>query len=185
MKNHLKILILVACLLPIFLACQAISNVPKAVQSPTPVAILPTNAPVNLPAIVTDYSGFQDTLISLYERLSPGVVSIRVFAGEDGGLGSGFVLDKEGHILTNYHVVQGMTNLEVDFPSGYKVRGEIIGTDPDSDFAVIKVDVPPEELTPLPLGDSEQVKVGQTVIAIGNPFGLNGTMTVGIVSGVG
>ncbi len=126
---------------------------------------------------------YQDTLLtSLYERINPGVVSIQVLNEMGGGLGSGFVYDKEGHIITNYHVVEGAQDLEVDFPSGLKVRGEVIGTDLDSDLAVIKVDAPSEELFPLELGDSNQIKVGQMVVAIGNPFGLSGTMTTGIVS---
>jgi len=73
----------------------------------------------------------------------------------------------------------------VDFPSGYKTRAEILGTDPDSDIAVLKVDVPAEELAPISLGDSDQLRVGQTVVAIGNPHGLYGTMTVGIISSLG
>jgi 2-alkenal reductase len=82
-------------------------------------------------------------------------------------------------------VIEGVTDLEVDFQSGYKVRGEVVATDLDSDLAVLKVDAPADQLHPLVFGDSDQVKVGQTVIAIGNPFGLNGTMTVGIVSSIG
>jgi S1-C subfamily serine protease len=101
------------------------------------------------------------------------------------GLGSGFVIDKEGHIITNYHVIDGVSELEVDFPSGYKTRGEVIGTDTDSDLAVIKVDAPAEELHPLPLGDSTELKVGETVVAIGSPFRFDGTMTTGIVSSLG
>jgi len=101
------------------------------------------------------------------------------------GLGSGFVIDKDGHILTNFHVVEGVSELEVDFPSGFKTRGEVIGTDTDSDLAIVKVEAPAEELHPLPLGDSSQLKVGQTVVAIGSPFRFNGTMTTGIVSSMG
>ncbi len=128
----------------------------------------------------------QEALIQLYERVSPGVVALLV-AGEQGlvGSGSGFVLDKEGHIVTNFHVVEGATQVQVNFPSGIKVRGTVIGEDRDSDLAIVKVDVAPEELVPLPLGDSGQLQVGQLVIAIGNPFGLNGTMTTGIVSSLG
>ncbi len=121
-------------------------------------------------------------LISLYERVNPGVVSIQTLSVTGGGLGSGFVFDKEGHIITNYHVVEDATELEVDFPSGYKARGTVIGRDIDSDLAVIKVDVPEEFLFPLPLGNSDDVRIGQTVIAIGNPFNLSGSMTLGIVS---
>jgi 2-alkenal reductase len=82
-------------------------------------------------------------------------------------------------------VVEGGTGIEVDFPSGAKYRGEVIGTDPDADLAVIKLLDVTEPLTPLPLADSDQIRVGQRVVAIGNPFGLAGTMTVGIVSGLG
>ena len=82
-------------------------------------------------------------------------------------------------------MVEGATDLEVDFPSGMKVRGKVVGTDLDSDIAVVKVDAPAGRSDPLPLGSGEALKVGQTVVAIGNPFGLAGTMTVGIVSAKG
>ncbi|MFN3741333.1 MAG: S1C family serine protease [Anaerolineales bacterium] len=124
-----------------------------------------------------------EILVSLYERVSPGVVAIRNL--DAASLGSGFVIDRQGHIVTNYHVVQDAQRVEVDFTSGYKAYGTVIGTDLDSDLAVIKVDAAAEELHPLPLGDSDQLKVGQTVVAIGNPFGLSGTMTVGIISALG
>jgi 2-alkenal reductase len=148
-----------------------------------PVATLPSSEEIS--PVTPDLVSLQDTLIALYERVAPGVVAIQVLTEQGGGLGSGFVIDMEGHILTNYHVVEGMTNLEVDFSSGFKVRGRVIATDLDSDLAVIEVDAPAEQLHPLPFGDSDQVKIGQTVVAIGNPFGLSGTMTVGIVSGLG
>jgi 2-alkenal reductase len=113
------------------------------------------------------------------------VVSIVVLTDTSGGSGSGFVIDKQGHIVTNFHVAHGASEIQVTFPSGIKVRAEIVGEDPDSDLAVLKVDVDEQYLFPLVLGDSDQVKVGQMVVAIGNPFGLNGTMTTGIVSGLG
>ncbi len=113
------------------------------------------------------------------------MVYIQVATDQGGAEASGFVYDTEGHIVTNYHVVEGATALEVDFPSGYKAYGQVVGTDLDSDLAVIKVDGPTGTFFPLPLGDSNQVKVGQTVVAIGNPFGYSGTMTVGIVSAKG
>ena len=95
------------------------------------------------------------------------------------------MIDKEGHIVTNYHVANGIEQLEVHFSSGLKVYGQVVGLDMGSDLAVIKVDVDPEELVPLVFGDSSLVKVGQTVVAIGNPYGLSGTMTVGVVSARG
>ena len=170
------------------LACQLTSNLPSLVSpnSNAPVTIVITPpSDVVLPVEPLDYE-YQDTLFTtLYERVYPGIVSIQVLSREGGGLGSGFVIDKQGHVVTNFHVVEGAQDLEVDFPSGLKVRGEVIGTDTDSDLAVIKVDVPEDALFPIELGDSDLIKVGQSVIAIGNPFGLSGTMTTGIISARG
>jgi 2-alkenal reductase len=101
------------------------------------------------------------------------------------GGGSGFVWDTEGHIVTNYHVVAGATDVEVIFSDDTIAKAEILGSDPDADLAVIKVDLPASELTPVTLGDSDTIQVGQLSIAIGNPFGQEFTMTSGIVSGVG
>ena len=138
----------------------------------------------NLPQV--DLSQNESLLVNLYQQINPGVVAIRVTttAGES-GQGSGFVYDQQGHIVTNYHVVEEADTIEVDFANGYRAEGEVIGTDLDSDIAVIKVDAPTSELSPLPLGNSSQLQVGQTVVAIGNPFGLSGSMTVGIVSALG
>ncbi|BCY16966.1 2-alkenal reductase [Leptolinea sp. HRD-7] len=147
-------------------------------QSPS-VSVIPVSS-VN-PNLAAD----QDLLVRLYETVSPGVVLIQQVGETGSGLGSGFVYSSDGYIITNFHVVEGATDLEVDFPSGYKTRGVIRATDLDSDLAVIKVNAPAEELRPLPLGDSDLVKVGQTVVAIGNPFGLNNTMTMGIISAKG
>jgi S1-C subfamily serine protease len=101
------------------------------------------------------------------------------------GVGSGFVWDKEGHIVTNNHVVDGAEKIEVVFSNGSIEQAELVGADPDSDLAVIRVDVPADQLKPVQVADSDLVKVGQLAIAIGNPFGLEGTMTVGIVSALG
>jgi len=134
-----------------------------------------------------------DGFAAHYETLSPGVVSILTYsevgAPHDGqiptGQGTGFVIDDEGHIITNHHVIDGAEEIEVDFPQGMKAWAELLGKDPDSDLAVLKVDLPAAQLVPLPLGDSDAVRVGDPVAAIGNPFGLAGTMTVGIVSALG
>lgn len=101
------------------------------------------------------------------------------------GLGSGFVWDKEGHIVTNNHVVNGAEKIEVTFSDGTIVPAELVGADPYSDLAVIKVDMPADQLSPVTMAEPGQVKVGQLGVAIGNPYGLDGTMTVGIVSAVG
>jgi S1-C subfamily serine protease len=162
----------------------------RTARTATPVSIAPAQVITATPAVVPnlDISGLQDrdqVLTALYQRVSPGVVSILATIADSAATGSGFVYDLQGHIITNYHVIEDATDLEVDFPSGLKTRAEIVGTDLDSDLAVLKVDVAKEDLHPVPVGDSNQLTVGQTVIAIGNPFGLNGTMTVGIVSAKG
>ncbi len=147
------------------------------------------------PPTIEDSPGAQAVpagqLTEIYERISPGIVNILIFpegapAGSlPLGQGSGFVIDKEGHIVTNQHVVTDAGEIEVDFPSGAKAWAKLLGTDPDSDLAVLKVEMPEDQLVPLPLGDSDSVRVGQFTVAIGNPFGLDSTMTVGIVSAVG
>ena len=166
---------------------------------PTPATPLPvpTAAPaptLEAPTVVSEIPGNlitpPDNLVDLYNRVNPGVVTIYTFAAPHPntiplGQGSGFVIDTDGHIVTNQHVVEGAEEIEVDFPSGFKAWGRLIGTDPDSDLAVLIVDAPPEELVPIPLGDSDEVEVGEFVVAIGNPFGLSGSMTVGIVSAIG
>jgi len=143
------------------------------------------NLPPLAPAVGLPSESTSSVLSDLYQQVNPGVVSLRVFTAEGGALGSGFVVDKQGHIVTNLHVVTGATGLEVDFPSGQMAHGKVIAEDPDSDLAVILVTVPDAELVPLPLGDSSTLRVGTPVVAIGNPFGLSSTMTLGIVSGLG
>ncbi|HUG34262.1 MAG TPA: trypsin-like peptidase domain-containing protein [Anaerolineales bacterium] len=167
----LTILILTA------MACQ----LPGVTALPQPEPDAPAQA--NPPVIVESANVIpQDgTLEALYQNVIPGVVAIRT----DTGLGSGFVFDSEGHIVTNQHVTEGATIVEVAFSSGYKAVGTVIGADVDADISVIKVNAPADELHPLPIGDSSTLLVGQTVVAIGNPFGLSGTMTLGIISGLG
>jgi len=185
-----RLLVAVSVLVLASLACQSLQ--PGVTIPPTalPVSVAPTqvSAPVVAPPVVVSASGAgqeQDALVSLYEQVIPGIVSIQVLTEAGGSQGSGFVFDKQGHIVTNQHVVEGQTYIEVAFSSGFKARAELVGVDLDSDLAVIKVDAPESELFPLALGDSYQLKVGQKVIAIGNPFGLSGTMTTGIISALG
>lgn len=137
-------------------------------------------------AQVLEYTQGEDALVNIYKNVNPGVVTILVYTSDGGvGQGSGFVYDLDGHILTNYHVIENATDIEITFPEGTRTRGEVIGTDMDSDIAVIKVEVPQEVLHPLILGSSADLEVGQFVIAIGNPYGFSGTMTTGIVSALG
>jgi serine protease Do len=158
-------------------------------------------------------AAFEGTLEDLYTQVSPSVVNIRVVQKVDASssnfsqmpgfpffnlpqdqqpqqqfqsaVGSGFVWDQNGDIVTNNHVVSGADKIEVTFSDGTIVPASLVGADPDSDLAVVKVDVPAAQLRPVQLADSNAVKVGQLAIAIGNPFGLEGTMTTGIISAMG
>ena len=159
-------------------------------------------------------AAYQQTLTEIYDFVNPSVVNIRVVTSasnimggeglpeipglpnipglpEDGsvpfsqGLGSGFVWDEQGHIVTNNHVVENAEKIEVTFNDGTVAEAKLVGADPDSDLAVIKVDMPDSQLLPVVMADSDQAKVGELGIAIGNPYGLDGTMTVGIISALG
>ncbi len=129
------------------------------------------------------------SLVGFYDVFGPGVVNISVFTNHGGiigeGAGSGFVIDEAGHIVTNNHVVDGAESISVIFYNGYEVPAETVGTDPYSDLAVIQAESLPEGVMPLALGDSDSVEVGEWVVAIGNPFGQQSSMTIGIVSAVG
>jgi len=135
--------------------------------------------------------GEEQNNISVYKRNIPSVVNITsramtfdFFYGlvPQEGQGSGFVIDKEGHILTNYHVIADARQVEVTMHNRKKYKATVVGTDPSHDLAVIQIKAP--ELVPAVLGDSRNLQVGQKVYAIGNPFGLAGTMTRGIVSSI-
>lgn len=153
---------------------------------------------------------YEEAMTAIYEKTAPSVVYINVIktveqpATEEfefnspfdfmpgpqqqfphRGQGSGFVWDKDGHILTNYHVVADATSVEVIFANEKRVEAEVLGVDPDADLAILQVDMPASELTPIVLGNSDDLRVGQLTIAIGNPFGQEFTMTTGIVSAVG
>ncbi len=136
----------------------------------------------------------EQVVINAYKQASPGVVNVtsttlaydfffNVIPQQ--GTGSGFFVDEKGHLLTNSHVVEDAQRLEVTLPDGRKVRAKLVGRDPQNDLAVIRVSVPREKLHPLRLGDSRQLQVGQMAIAIGNPFGLQRTVTRGVISSLG
>lgn len=128
----------------------------------------------------------QLSLIDLFEKTEDGVVQISTSSSSlfSNGVGSGVVYDKNGHIITNHHVIQGAESINVRFTDGKSYKATMVGTDPSSDLAVIKIDADRDYVT-LPIGDSSDVKVGQKVAAIGNPFGLSGSMSAGIVSQIG
>jgi 2-alkenal reductase len=188
------VLAMLACsvgsnLLPTISQPPVVNGTPAgAPVTPTAAFSLPPVAPTTQPAAASQSPAATELdaiLPSLYQKISPGVVSILNFSSQGDGLGSGLVYDNKGYIITNYHVVEGSSELEVNFISGLKARATLVGSDLDSDLAVIKVDVPADQLKPLTLGNSDQVLTGQLVIAMGNPFGLTGTMTQGIVSAKG
>jgi S1-C subfamily serine protease len=189
-----------------------VDEVPNTVSNTTSVDEAPAQD-VDLPAgveIVTT-----QTYIDLYEKVNPSVVSIEVITEEtfsfnfdeeslpddedhsdiepffpndpipSEGEGSGFVYDKEGHIITNNHVVADGVEVTVIFHDDREVTGVVVGTDPGSDLAVVKVDVDEDLLFPVTMADSDALRVGQLVATIGNPFGLDGSMSTGIVSGLG
>ncbi len=156
----------------------------------------PTPQPTTLPLVVAtatplpqqDYEALEleeRLLVNLFQRVGPSVVHIQVTTATGSGSGSGFFYDREGHIVTNNHVVKDAETIRVVLADGSQVPAEVVGTDPDADLAVIVVDAPAELVVPAELGDSSTVRVGQWAIAIGNPFGLERTVTRGIISALG
>jgi S1-C subfamily serine protease len=189
-------------------ACPVLSR--RVQTAPTPVAEFWETQPTPLASsVIAEADAEERLLINIYKRVSPAVVQVRVVKRLDlGGLelpsvpenpeqspedffqqgtGSGFLIDRDGHIVTNNHVVEDAEEVQVSFSEGSVVRAEIVGTDPDSDVAVIKVDLPAalRNVQPLELGDSGALEIGQRAIAVGNPFGLRGTLTTGIISALG
>jgi putative serine protease PepD len=146
-------------------------------------------AGVTDPALATD----EQNNVEVYKAIAPGVVSIKSTSyrqdyfgqvEEGQGSGSGSVIDAQGHILTNYHVIEGATKLTASLGGDKTYPATVVGRDPDTDLAVIKIDAPPSALTIVPLGDSNSLVVGQKVLAIGNPFGFDRTLTTGVISGL-
>ncbi|UCG67288.1 MAG: trypsin-like peptidase domain-containing protein [Deltaproteobacteria bacterium] len=136
----------------------------------------------------------EENNITIYRRVGPGVVNITSVVIERDfflnpvpreGAGSGSIIDSAGHILTNHHVIRDSRKLEVTLSDESKWPARFVGSDPDNDLAVIKIDAPKEKLSVIPMGDSSKLKVGQKVLAIGNPFGLGQTLTTGIISSLG
>jgi len=167
---------------------------PEDTQAAERQVVIPTLTPstnVTVEALTAGTFAPPGNLTALYEQLNPGVVNIQVYVEDEEGLlagqgaGSGFVLDEAGHIVTNNHVVADASRVAVIFYNNAEREAEVVGTDDDSDLAVIRVDDLPEGVHPLPVGDSTQVQVGEWVIAIGNPFGQQSSMSIGIISALG
>ncbi|MCA9950511.1 MAG: trypsin-like peptidase domain-containing protein [Anaerolineales bacterium] len=139
-----------------------------------------SNSPT--PNITVDSSLLEqeNAFIQVYEQVNPSVVHIGLVDGQ----GSGFVFDESGYIVTNNHVVAGASSITVTFHDGSQLDAKLVGTDPDSDLAVVKVAAKTGTLQALPLANSEQLRVGQIVVAIGSPFGLESTLTTGVISGL-
>lgn len=168
-------------------AASKTSSPPNSEDAP------PSNPAQSRASSATALTAWEERVIEIYRRVNPSVVNITstVITHDfffrpvpQRGTGSGFVYDEQGHIITNYHVIEGASRIEVTFPEETAVAAEVIGTDPRNDLAVLRVDVPPEKLMPVELGDSSGVRPGQLAIAIGNPFRLERTVTTGVISAV-
>jgi S1-C subfamily serine protease len=161
--------------------------------------VVTETSPAESPGLAPSGKGM--SINQIYRRAAPGVVRVSATTSSTAAiprilprgdevpsipqpsvLGSGFVIDKAGHIVTNYHVVEGADELTVSFSNRDAVKAEVVGADPSTDLAVLRVNTSASALTPLPLGNSDAVQVGDQVVAIGNPFGLDRTVTAGIVS---
>jgi len=201
MRKKLHLSISIILLMVALSGCNLISlpsikqqePTPTPPSTPTPVVIVVTPTPLP-PEMLEAADVGEQLVINVYEQVSPAVVHIAsqvitmsFFWGPipQEGTGSGFVIDRKGHIVTNNHVVEGADEVHVTLADGTRVPAEIVGTDPYNDLAVIKIDVPPDKLYPVELGSSVDLRVGQRAIAIGNPFGLDRTLTTGVISSLG
>ncbi len=198
LRQH-PIFVILAFFAFISLGCQASTLLPAANSSIDDEAVVAAavatvsaqsevvriSEPAQTTEVVT--AGLEDKFIEIYNRVNPAVVHIFVYDDNNIflGTGSGFVIDRNGNIVTNNHVVADGNEFEVVFASGKRSRASLQGTDVDSDLAVIQAETVPPEVNPVPLGDSGELQVGQFVVAIGNPFGEAGSMSIGIISGLG
>ncbi|MCL4507218.1 MAG: trypsin-like peptidase domain-containing protein [Chloroflexi bacterium] len=196
--------LLLSGLTVLILGCSLVPRIggpaaPTAIAAPmivtaAPIIITATPGPTATP-IIKVVNELEDLYVNLYEQASPSVVHItslsQVFdfyrgAVPQEGTGSGFVYDDQGHIVTNQHVIDQAQDVEVVLADGTSAKATIVGSDAYNDLAVLKIDgVNPALLKPLPLGESSRLKVGMRVIAIGNPFGLDRTLTTGVISALG
>ncbi len=150
----------------------------------SPVVIIVTPTPLAVDPLL-QVAAEEQLVINVYARVSPSVVCVTAREQFGTCIGSGFIIDKEGHVVTNNHVAEADPNLLVTLADEQTVPATVLGVDPATDLAVLKIVLPAEQLTPVQLGDSSRLRVGQRAIAIGNPFGLERTVTTGIISSVG
>jgi S1-C subfamily serine protease len=192
MKKMSWVISIILIMVIIFTGCTA------GTGTTTPATLTTTTGETTVPSEQEGNIAYEleKLLESVYTKVNQSVVNIQVsipassFNTEGGGLGSGFIWDTQGHIVTNNHVIEDASRITVTFYDGATVEANLVGTDVDSDLAVLKVDMSDVnanglQLQPVEISDSTQLKVGQIAIAIGNPFGLQGTMTVGFISGLG
>lgn len=192
-KNS-RILFMLGLLLPVLaLACSVFVPSNTNTVSETTAVIseqIATTAPEIISEVVKEIVNEDQVLVDLYQRVNPAVVNITTYGEQSNmviglGEGSGFIYDDKGNIITNAHVIHGSDQIEVTFADGLIRTAEVVGEDLHSDLAVVRVDPLPEGVHAIPLGSMEDLAVGQSVIAIGNPFGLQGTLTRGIISALG
>ena len=172
-----------------FLDGPPTGEAPETQSTPTPiiVEVTPTPLPPDpLPTAKPSVIDIEEELvIEVYAEVGPAVVCITVPQRFGQCIGSGFVIDLQGHVVTNNHVAVASRELLVTLADEHTVPAEVVGTDPGSDLAVLEIDVPPEDLTVAELGESANLRIGQRAIAIGNPFGLERTITTGVISSLG
>lgn len=192
MHNKLRFTFLLVLLVVTGLACDLselatlVTTATPAAPTETPETVVIVQTPTPLPPELTNLADVEEQLvINVYAQVSPAVVCVTAQDQFGGCIGSGFIIDAEGHIVTNNHVATAATDLLVSLADEHTVPAEVVGTDVGSDLAVLKIDVPPESLTVVELGDSASLQVGQRAIAIGNPFGLERTITTGVISSLG
>jgi len=189
-KNRVAITLVLVALATAGVAC-AVPGVTRPTPQPTPTA--PTVAPQLTPVPVQPANELEAQVEAVYSEAAPAVVNVtsRIITYDffmqpvpQEGTGSGFIYDTEGHIVTNYHVVENAESVSVALTTGETYVATVVGADPSNDLAVLRTEA--ETLpAPMPLGDSDRLRVGQFVIALGNPFGLNFTLTVGVISSLG
>lgn len=180
-RQRIVLVLLIAVALPLSLVLSGCAaSTPLTLAPPAISPREPVTAPSALP-VVSLYD--EEAIVTLYNQMIPAVVEIKTV--ERRGQGSGFIVDKEGHILTNNHVVDGASSVSVTLHSGETLDAQVVGTDRENDLALLKVDTGKiSSISPLPWGNSDNVNPGQMAIALGSPFGLEGSITVGIISGV-